>query len=91
MHLGPGRIEPVVGRIAPNGGHPGGSRLGEHRFPPAQAGMDRRHRLEPVVPPGGLVQPWIARGRVAPEDARQVSDPGLIDGDPVHRAKQRIG
>ena len=68
-HLGTGWIEPIVGRVATDGGHSLRPRLGEDGFPSVQTGMDRRHRPEPVVPSGGLVQPGVPRGRIAPEDA----------------------
>ena len=89
QHRAARRIDSIEGRIATNRRRP--RRMGgiEHITPPGHAGMHRRHRPEPWQSGGGIEEPPVARGGIAPEDARQVRHPRLVDAGAIHRRDER--
>src|SRR5260370_1252839 len=53
--------------------------------------MNARHRPKALVLAGGVVQPGVAFGGVAPEQTGEMRDPRDIDLGALERLEQRIG
>src|SRR6266496_5748069 len=65
--------------------------VGEHLLPLRQSGVHGWDRLEPLLGASGLVQPRVTIGRIAPEETRQVRDPGDVNRGAIERFDERVG
>jgi hypothetical protein len=88
--LGPCRVDSVVRGVAAERRRSGGTGVPHLVLPTGKAGMDGRHWPQPFRSPNRVVEPGIARGRIAPEHAREVTHPGLLNADPVHGGQQGL-
>ena len=90
-HFAARGLEPQIQWITADRRCTGVRGVGDGLLPLRQPGMHGRDGLEALFLAGGLIQPRIALGGIAPEQAGEMRDPGGIDLRPVERLHQRIG